>query len=115
MLSPDAPDIATLVLLAVILVISLKLLDIVRNTILFWIRMTLKLGMWVLVATIGLYVWLNGIEQSMESLGWVIGYLAGLENEGERLGSMKAASRTRDARRISTRGHRRRTRGAGWN
>ena len=115
MLSPDVPDIATLVLLAVVLFISLKLLDIVRNMIFSWIRMILKLGVWALVAAVGLYVWLNGIEQSMESLGWVIGYMAGLENEGERIGNIKASRRTRDANRISTRGHRRRTRGAGWN
>lgn len=114
MLSPDAPDIATLALLAVIFLVSLKILDIVRNTILSWIKMILRLGVWALVAAVGLYVWLNGIEQSMESLGWVLGYMAGLENEGERIGNMKASRRTRDASRISTRGHRGRTRGAGW-
>lgn len=115
MLSSDAPDIATLALLALILWISLKVLDIVRNMVLSWIRIVLKLSVWVLVAAVGLFVWLNGIEQSLEILGWAVGYLAGLENEGERIGSAKAARRSRDASRVSTRGHKRRTRGAGWN
>ena len=115
MLLPDAPDMATLVFLAVMLFISLKVLNILRKTIFSWIRMMLKLGTWGLMAAAGLYVWLNGVEQSMEDLGWVVGFIAGLENEGEAIGNMKASRRIREARRIPTRGRRGRTRGAGWN
>lgn len=115
MLSADAPDMGTLVLLAIVLFISIKFLDILRRTILGWIKMVLKLGMWVLVAAVGLYVWQRGLEQSLEDFGWALGFIAGLENEGERIGSMKASRRVRDANRIPTSGRRGRTRGAGWN
>lgn len=115
MLSADAPDMTTVALLAIMLLISLKLLNMLRKTIIYWISMAMRLTMWVSVAAVGLYVWQRGIEQSMEDLGWVIGFVAGLENEGERIGNLKASRRTGDARRIPTHGHRGRTRGAGWN
>lgn len=115
MVSPDAPDMATLALLAVILFISLKLLNILRQTILGWISVVLKLSKWTLVAAVGLYVWQRGLEQSLEDLGWAVGFIAGLENEGERIGNMRASRKTRDATRIPTHRPRGRTRGAGWN
>lgn len=115
MLSADAPDMTTLALLAIMLLVSLKVLNMVRKTIVYWISMAMRLTMWGLVAAVGVYVWQRGVEQSMEDLGWVIGFVAGLENEGEQIRNLKASRRAGDARRIPTHGHRGRTRGAGWN
>lgn len=115
MLSADAPNLTTLALLAVLLFISLKLLNILRKTLLYWIGLVIRLATWGLVAAVGLYVWHRGVEQSMEDLGWIIGFLAGLENEGENIGNAKAARRTEDARKLPSYGQKgRRTRGAGW-
>jgi hypothetical protein len=110
----DAPDMATLVLLAVMLLVSLKLLNMLRKTIIYWVSVAVRLGMWIVVAAVGVYVWQRGVEQGMEDLGWMIGFMAGLESEGERIGNAKASRRSRDARRVPTQGPRGRTRGAGW-
>jgi hypothetical protein len=114
MLSADTPNLTTLALLAVVLFVSLKLLNILRKTVLYWISMVIRLATWILVAAVGLYVWHRGVEQTMEDVGWMIGFLAGLENEGENIGNAKAARRTQDARKIPSYGQKGRTRGTGW-
>ena len=115
MLSADTPDMATLALLAVLLLMSLKLLNVLRKSIVYWISVAIRLVTWTLVLAVGVYVWQRGLEQSLEDVAWVLGFVAGLENEGERIGNAKASRRRGDANRIPTHGHRGRTRGAGWN
>lgn len=111
------PDLASLALLALLALLSFKLLDMVRRTIVYWIGVALRLALWLTVAAVGVYVWQRGLEASVEDLGWVLGYLAGLGDEGERIGKGRAARRERDARRIprGQPGSRARTRGASWN
>ncbi|KAL2043530.1 hypothetical protein N7G274_003837 [Stereocaulon virgatum] len=114
-LSSDTPDILTLVGLAVVLLISFKALDYMRKTIIAWIALAIRLGMWLVVGFVGVYVWQRGVEQSVEDFGWVWGLLAGLGEEGERIGGRKAQGRERDARRMRGPGAgpgKRRTRGA---
>lgn len=113
-LSSDAPDLVTVAILAAVLIVSLKVLDYMRKTIVYWISLAIRLAMWGLVALIGVYVWQRGVEQSVEDFGWVWGLLAGLGEEGEKIGGRKAAARQRDARRMAGSGPRGRTRGAGW-
>lgn len=67
--------------------------------------------MWVGMAGLGWYVWQRGVEQSLEDAGWVWGLLAGLEEEGERVGWRRAGRRERE---VCNAGKRGRTRGAGW-
>lgn len=113
-LSSDAPDLLTLGILAAILFISLKVLDYMRKTIVYWISVAIRLAMWGTVAGVGIYVWQRGAEQSVEDFGWVWGLLAGLGEEGKKVGGQRAAGRERDARRMAGSGPRGRTRGAGW-
>lgn len=115
MLLTDAPGLLTLALFAFVLLISLKLLDMLRRTIIYWISVALRLALWAAVAGVGIYVWQRGVEQSVKDFGWVIGFLAGLENEGERIGHAKASRRAGDASRMPKRGPKGRARGAGWN
>ena len=104
----------TLVLLAVVLLVSLKVLDILRRQIVYWISVVLRLSMWVAVALIGLYVYQRGAEQSLEDVGWVIGLFAGLTDEGEKIGKAKGTQKMADARRAQAGRPRGRTRGGGW-
>lgn len=115
--SSGAPDLASLALLALLALLSLKLLDVVRRTVLYWIGVAVRLALWLTVAAVGVYVWQRGVEATVEDLGWVVGYLAGLGDEGERIGKGQAARREGDARRIrrGQPGSKGRTRGAGWN
>ncbi len=113
-LSSDAPDLITLGILAVVLFVSLKALDYMRKTIIYWISLAVRLGMWGAMIGAGFYVWQRGLEQSIEDFGWVWGLLAGLREEGEKIGGRKGAGRERAARRMAGSGPRGRTRGAGW-
>ena len=113
-LSSDAPDLLTLGILALVLLVTLKALDYLRRTIIYWISVAIRLGMWASIIGVGLYVSQRGIEQSFEDFGWVWGLFAGLGEEGERVGKRRAAGRERDARRMAGSGPSGRTRGAGW-
>ncbi|KAL6717980.1 hypothetical protein ACLMJK_004065 [Lecanora helva] len=113
-LSSDSPDLLTLGILAVVLIVSLKTLDYMRRTIIYWISLGIRLGMWAALIGAGIYVSQRGMEQSVEDFGWVWGLLAGLGEEGEKIGGRKAVRSERAARRIAGSGPRGRTRGAGW-
>ena len=113
-LSSDSPDLLTLGLLAALLFISMKTLDYMRRTIVYWISLAIRLGMWGAMIVVGVYVWQRGMEQSVEDFGWMWGLLAGLADEGQQVGGRKAGGSERAARRMAGSGPKRRTRGAGW-
>ena len=110
----DTPDFAALALLAVIVLVSIKVLDMLRKSIIYWLGLALRLALWAMVAGVGVYVWQRGFEQSIEDLGWVMGFLEGLGDEGERIGQNRAYRKAGDARRMPRSGPRGRTRGGGW-
>ncbi|KAL9007160.1 MAG: hypothetical protein Q9188_000094 [Gyalolechia gomerana] len=110
----EQPSLLSLALLAVLLVISLKVLDMVRRTVIYWISLAIRLVMYVGVVIVGMWVYQRGVEQSLEDLGWLVGLLAGLSEQGERVGHAKAAGRTREARKVPKSSPRGRTRGGGW-
>jgi len=95
-------------------VVSLKVLDILRRQIVYWISVATRLLMWVAVALIGFYVYQRGVEQSLEDVGWVTGLLAGLGDKGKQIGKAKGTQKMADARRAQAGGPRGRTRGGGW-
>ena len=76
--------------------------------------MALRLALWVGMALLGVYVYQRGVEQSVEDLGWVLGYLGGLEAEGDRIGQARARGKATDAGRMRGVNSRGRTRGGGW-
>ncbi|KAL8771151.1 MAG: hypothetical protein Q9209_003322 [Squamulea sp. 1 TL-2023] len=110
----EQPSLASLALLAILLLVSLKLMDMLRRTIISWVAFTVRMIMYVSLGLIGVWIYQRGLEQSLEDLGWIIGLFAGLGEEGEKVGHARAAGRARDARRIPKAGYRGRTRGAGW-
>ena len=80
----------------------------------YWIGLAIRMGLWLTVGLLGVYVWQRGFDQSLEDFGYVWGLLQGLGDEGERIGRQKLRGRERDARRMAGAGKRGRTRGAGW-
>ena len=110
----DNPDIWTLVVLAIVLFISMKALDILRRQIIYMISVTLRLLLWGTVALVGFYVYQRGVEQTLEDAGWLMGFLNGLGDEGEKIGKAKGRQKMADARRASAAGPRGRARGGGW-
>lgn len=113
-LSTDAPDILTLAILAIALIISVRVLDYMRRTIMYWVSLAFRMGLWLAFGGLGVYVWQRGFDQSVEDFGYIWGFLQGLGNEGEWIGGQKARSRETDAWRTAGAGKRGRTRGAGW-
>ena len=47
--------------MAGVLILSLKVLDYMRKTIVFWISMAIRLGLWLFVGFVGVYVWQRGV------------------------------------------------------
>ncbi|KAL8914666.1 MAG: hypothetical protein Q9172_007038 [Xanthocarpia lactea] len=110
----EQPSLASLALLAILLLVSLKLMDMLRRTIIAWIAFAVRMIMYASVALMGVWVYQRGVEQSLEDLGWIIGLFAGLGEQGEKVGHARAAGRAKEARKIPQGNYRRRTKGAGW-
>ena len=110
----EQPSLVSLALLAILLLVSLKLLDMVRRAVIYWISIAIRLLMYASFAFVGIWVYQRGLEQSLEDMRWTIGLLAGLAEQGEQLGHAKAAERQKDARRIPKGSSRGRTQGGGW-
>ena len=111
-LSTDAPDILTLAILAIALIVSFRVLDYMRRTVMYWVGLAIRMGLWFTIGGLGWYVWQRGFDQSVEDFGYVWGFLQGLGHEGERIGVQKAKGKERDARRMSGTSKRGRTRGS---
>lgn len=80
----------------------------------YWVAMAVRLMFWVAVAGAGVYVYGRGVEQTVEDVGWVVGLLAGLEEEGKRVGEREARGRRGRAEGLGKKTPRGRTRGKGW-
>ena len=70
--------------------------------------------MWAFVGLLGFYVYQRGVEQSIEDLGWLMGYMAQMGDEGEKIGKTQARRKAAKASRVPGSGPRGRTRGGGW-
>ncbi|KAL8854586.1 MAG: hypothetical protein Q9221_000621 [Calogaya cf. arnoldii] len=108
------PSLASLALLAILLLVSLKLMDVLRKAIISWITFAIRIIIYASVMLVGVWAYQRGLEQSLEDLGWIIGLFAELGDQGERMGHAKATRRAQEARKIPKGNHRGRTRGAGW-
>ncbi|KAF2472276.1 uncharacterized protein BDR25DRAFT_303001 [Lindgomyces ingoldianus] len=54
------PDLATILTLAILLLISLKILDMAYRAVMFWVKLIFRLVVWGSVAGIALWVWQRG-------------------------------------------------------
>ncbi|KAJ5122406.1 GPN-loop GTPase 3 [Penicillium atrosanguineum] len=71
------PDLMQLLILALVLFISLKVLDYARRVIMFWVMLAFRLVFWGSVLGLGFYVYRVGVENAGRDLGWVCGVLLG--------------------------------------
>jgi hypothetical protein len=71
------PDLVQILILAVILFISLKVLDYARRLIMFWVVLAFRLVFWGSLLGLGLYVYRVGVENAGRDLGWVCGVVMG--------------------------------------
>lgn len=71
------PDLVQILILAIILFISLKVLDYARRVIMFWVMLAFRLVFWGSLLGLGLYVYRVGVENAGRDLGWVWGVVQG--------------------------------------
>lgn len=103
------PDVATILALLAILLISLKILDMVYRTIMFWVRMALQLVFWGAVIVVGYWIWSRGPEGFIEDVQGLGGYWMG---EYERFsGEARALKMQKDSQIRQEAG---RKKGRGW-
>ncbi|EMD01256.1 hypothetical protein BAUCODRAFT_144802 [Baudoinia panamericana UAMH 10762] len=62
------PDLATIALLLVIVILSLKVLDMLWQTVVFWFKMARRLLFWGVLAALGLWMWTRGPEGVWEDV-----------------------------------------------
>lgn len=63
------PDLASIALLLVILYISLKVLNMAVQSVLWWFRLLRKVLFWAVIVGIGTWVWSRGLEGAVTDLG----------------------------------------------
>lgn len=63
------PDIASIALLLVTLYISLKLLNMAIQSVMWWLKLARKLMFWALIVGVGTWVWSRGLEGAVTDLG----------------------------------------------
>ncbi|KAI7471148.1 hypothetical protein KC351_g12274 [Hortaea werneckii] len=62
------PDLATIALLLIIVLVSLKILDMLWQTLLFWMRFVRRLVLWGGIAALGLWFWSRGPDGVLEDV-----------------------------------------------
>ncbi|OJZ88161.1 hypothetical protein ASPFODRAFT_531582 [Aspergillus luchuensis CBS 106.47] len=75
--SMPMPDLVSIFILALVLIISLKILDYARRLVMFWVNLALRLLWWALVLGALWYVYSVGIEKTGRDLGWLVGVAGG--------------------------------------
>lgn len=92
LLASSTPDLVSVFLLALILLISLKVLDYARRVIVFWITLAFRLVFWGTVIGVAYYVYTVGVEKTVKDLGWLWGIAEGFVEDLVQHGSSHAAN-----------------------
>ena len=71
------PDLFSILLLAVLLLISLKILDYTRRMVMFWVTLAFRFVFWGSIIGIGWYVYSVGVENAGRDVGWLWGVIEG--------------------------------------
>lgn len=77
LLASSTPDLVSVLLLALILLVSLKVLDYARRVVVFWITLALRLLFWGVVLSVAWYVYRFGWEKASADAGWLWGVAEG--------------------------------------
>ncbi|KAF1814394.1 hypothetical protein P152DRAFT_393654 [Eremomyces bilateralis CBS 781.70] len=62
------PDLASIALLLVVVFLSLKILDMLRRTLVSWVLFFFRLAIYFTVAVAGVYVWNRGIDGTVDDI-----------------------------------------------
>lgn len=97
------PDLATIALLLVVIFVSLKILDILWQTLMFWVRMVRRVVFWGGLVVLAMWMWTRGPEGVVEDVGYWVGIW---QEEKAHWSERERAARVAGQRQAKT--------GAGW-
>lgn len=81
LLASSTPDLVSVLLLLLVLVVSLKVLDYMRRVVMFWVMLAVRVVFYGSVVALGCYVYSVGVEKAGRDLGWLLGVLWGFGEE----------------------------------
>jgi len=72
-LTQTSPSLTTIALLLIIILLSLKLLDMLWRAVVFWIQLATRIIFWGFIVAFGCWVWIRGPEGVIEDASVFIG------------------------------------------
>jgi len=64
----ESPAILSIILFVILLFVSLKILDLLRRAVVFWVRLMVKIAFWGTIIALAMAVWQVGFHESVERL-----------------------------------------------
>ncbi|KAF2430600.1 hypothetical protein EJ08DRAFT_239079 [Tothia fuscella] len=80
-----SPSLATVALLLIIFLISLKILDMLWRAVVFWVKLATRIVFWGGIAVLGCWVYVRGVEGVVEDVGSAVGKWRGEYDRYSRL------------------------------
>ncbi|KXG46788.1 Nuclear pore assembly and biogenesis protein, APQ12 [Penicillium griseofulvum] len=96
--SSSMPDLLSIFLLAVILFISIKILDYAYRVVVFWVTLAFRLVFWGSILGVGWYVYSVGIENAGRDFGWIWGVVYGFVSDFQEKSKVAAAAYAKNAK-----------------
>jgi hypothetical protein len=90
--SSSMPDLLSICLLAIIILVSLKILDYACRVVMFWVFLVCRIIFWGSILGLGWYIYSVGIENAGRDFGWLWGVLYGFVDDFQEKGKAAAAA-----------------------
>ncbi|KAJ5950988.1 Nuclear pore assembly and biogenesis protein APQ12 [Penicillium vulpinum] len=90
--SSTMPDLLSLFLLAIIILVSIKILDYAYRVVMFWVTLAFRLVFWGSILGLGWYVYRVGIENASRDVGWLWGLIYGFVGDFQEKSKIAAAA-----------------------
>ncbi|KAJ5894004.1 Nuclear pore assembly and biogenesis protein APQ12 [Penicillium taxi] len=87
------PDLLSIFLLALILIITLKVLDYARRVIMFWVSLAFRLVFWATLLSVAWYIYRVGLQDAGRDFGWAWGLAEGFVQDFQARTAAAAAHR----------------------
>ncbi|KGO66072.1 Nuclear pore assembly and biogenesis protein, APQ12 [Penicillium italicum] len=90
--SSSTPDLLSIVLLGLILIVSFKILGYAYRVVMFWVTLAFRLAFWGSILGLGWYVYSVGIENAGRDFGWFCGAIYGFVSDFQEKSKIAAAA-----------------------
>ncbi|KAJ6143181.1 Nuclear pore assembly and biogenesis protein [Penicillium samsonianum] len=90
--SSSMPDLLSIFLLAIIIFVSLKILDYAYRVVVFWVTLAFRLVFWGSILGVGWYVYSVGVENAGRDFGWLWGVVYGFVADFQEKSKIAAAA-----------------------